>query len=472
MAASMRRRSKEKSSKMARALENDLTQGNVAKQLIRFSVPFIISSLIQNLYSMADLIIVGQFAGTVSLAGVNVSATLMSFITSCAVGFCVGGSVCIGQHIGAGRLERAKATIGNICFVLFIAAVVFTALVLILLTPLMRLIQTPAEAWSETRNYLVICSIGTVFIFSYNALSAIFRGMGDSKRPFYIVLAACLLNVALDLLMVGALKLGAGGAALATIISQGASVIGCIIIVKRGDFIFDFKLKSFAPDRESLREILRLSLPTTAQNAVQSVSFVFLTALASSLGTTAVAATGSMGKLIDLGIRPSIAIGNSVSAMCAQNFGAGEEERAVKTMKVSIVMNFILNAALFIFLQAAAPILPFLYERNDPAFAAECVRYLRSFAFDVLFVPFMGNICGFCIGAGHSMFASVLNMCSSVIVRVPVSFVFGLAFNMGVFGIGLGATVASVISSIVAIIYYLSKRWRRGLERLTAHETQ
>ena len=241
--------------------------------------------------------------------------------------------------------------------------------------------------------------------------------------------------------------------------------------ISKSHFIFDFKLRSFAPHRQALAEILKLSLPTTLQNAVQSLSFVFLTALASSLGTSVVAATGSIGKFIGLGIMPSIAIGNSVSAMCAQNFGAGQEQRAIHCMKVGIAMNFLMNAAICLVLELFPRQFASIYNAADPEFLDLAVKYLRVFCLDLLFVPFLGNICGLCTGAGHTMFASGLNMLSSVVVRIPVCYVFGIVLGYGITGIGLGAPMASACSSVVAVIYYLSRRWRGGLDKLAVDKS-
>ena len=182
--------------------QRNLSEGNVAKQLIFFAVPFILSNLIQSLYNVADMIIVGQFSGTVSMSGVNIGGQITFIITNLVIGLAAGATVLIAQYLGAGQQKELEETIGTLFTVLILAAVLFSALMIVLRVPILRLIQTPAESFDEANRYLTITMAGTIFIFGYNALSAVMRGMGDSKRPLYFVGVACAVNVGLDLLMV------------------------------------------------------------------------------------------------------------------------------------------------------------------------------------------------------------------------------------------------------------------------------
>lgn len=201
--------------------EKNLSQGSVVKQLILFSLPFLISNIIQSIYSVADMIIVGQFAGTVSMSGVNIGGQVTFLITNMIIGLTVGATVMIGQYLGAGDRKALSETIGTLFTTILILAAVITVAMLFLQTPILKLIQTPAESFSEAKDYFFVTMLGTVFIFAYNALSAVMRGMGDSKNPLIFVTIACVVNIVLDYILVAKFYMGAMGAAVATVISQG-----------------------------------------------------------------------------------------------------------------------------------------------------------------------------------------------------------------------------------------------------------
>lgn len=227
------------------SFEKNLSEGNVAKQLVLFSLPFLASNIIQSLYSVADMLIVGRFSGTTSMSGVNLGSQVTLILTNIVVGLCAGGTVLIAQYLGAKRRKDMQETTATLLTTLTIAAVAITVLMLILKKPILHLIQTPAESFAEADRYLTVTVLGLIFIFGYNVFSAVMRGMGDSKRPLYFVLIACITNVILDLVLVAGLKMGALGAAIATVFSQAVSMITCIVVMIRNDFVFDFKPSSF-----------------------------------------------------------------------------------------------------------------------------------------------------------------------------------------------------------------------------------
>ena len=226
------------------SFEKNLSEGNVAKQLVLFSLPFLASNIIQSLYSVADMLIVGRFSGTTSMSGVNLGSQVTLILTNIVVGLCAGGTVLIAQYLGAKRRKDMQETTATLLTTLTIAAVAITVLMLILKKPILHLIQTPAESFAEADRYLTVTVLGLIFIFGYNVFSAVMRGMGDSKRPLYFVLIACITNVILDLVLVAGLKMGALGAAIATVFSQAVSMITCIVVMIRNDFVFDFKPSS------------------------------------------------------------------------------------------------------------------------------------------------------------------------------------------------------------------------------------
>ena len=242
--------------------ERDLTEGHVVKQLILFALPFLASNLIQSLYSVADMLIVGNFAGNISMSGVNIGSQITFILTNIVVGLCTGGTILIAQAMGRRDRKAIEEVTATLMTTLLIAGVIITALMIFLRVPILRLIQTPKEAFDEANRYLVVTCAGILFIFAYNVLSAVQRGMGDSKRPFYFVLIACVTNIVLDYVLVAIFHMGALGAAIATVFSQGLSVVLCMVTLARDNFVFDFKPKSLRVDRHYVGRIFRLGLPS------------------------------------------------------------------------------------------------------------------------------------------------------------------------------------------------------------------
>jgi putative MATE family efflux protein len=441
--------------------EKDLSQGSVVKQLFLFAIPFIITNLVQSLYSVADMIIVGQFAGTVSMSGVNIGSQVSLLITMLVIGLSAGGTVLIAQYKGFGAREELTRTIGTLFSVLFVLAIVLTVVMFVFSVPILHLIQTPPEAFEEAKRYLLVTVAGTIFIFGYNAFSAVFRGMGNSKFPLIFVSIACLANVFLDLLLVAYFKMGALGAAVATVSSQALSMILCIIFLRRSDFVFDFRLKSFRFHKEQLKKLLEVGIPTSIQNTITHISFIVLTAMVNTISVAASAGVGAVAKFNSFAILPAIAVGNSVSAMSAQNIGAGEEKRAVKTMNIGILLAFVMSLIMFVIATLfPEPILQIF--GNDPDMIREGARYMQAFKYDFLIVPVLFCFNGLFIGSGHSTFSLINSILSSIIIRIPISYLFGMSMGQGVFGVGIGAPLATLVSSVIGLFYFLSDRWRQS----------
>ena len=440
-------------------LGKDLTSGNVVKQLWLFALPFMISNIVQSFYNIADMFIVGKFGGPVGISAVNIGGQVTFLITNIVIGLSVGGTVVIGQFMGAKNRKAVSESISTMIVSLMAAAVIITISMIILTDPILKMIQTPQEAYVQAKEYLQITVAGTVFIFGYNALSAIMRGMGDSKRPLYFVIIACIINIVLDLVFVGYLKMGAKGAAFATIISQAASMILCIRYLQNTDFMFDFKLKSFKFHKDKFSMLMKVGIPTSIQNVAVNVSFLVMTGLVNGFGVHASAALGVISKYNSFAILPAIAVGSSVSAMAAQNMGAGKVERAKHTMYVGIALASMITVPIFALTQLYPSQIIAIFD-NDPRMIAAGVEYLRTLSLDYLIVPFIFCMNGMITGAGHSMFSSINGVISSLLLRVPFAYILGLYMGYGLSGIGFAAPVASIGALILCIIYYASGKWK------------
>ncbi len=439
-----------------------LSEGSVVKQLVKFALPLLFSNIIQSVYNVADMLIVGQFCGSFSISGVNIGGQLTFFMTNAVFGLCLGGSIIIGQHFGAKREEKVHHVISTLLTSLIYAAVFFTALMLIFAKTFLGWLDTPAESFSEALSYLRVTSCGTIFIFGYNAFSAILRGMGNSKQPMKYVTIACLTNIVLDIILVGPLGLAAFGAAVATVFSQGLSMVLCIFYFKRNNFAFDFKPSSFKIYREDLKDLIRVGIPTMIQNMINSVSFMFLTSMINSYGVMASAATAVVNKLNSFAIMPPLALSNSISNICAQCIGAGELKRAKRTYALGSVIAFCLSLPAFILFKVIPEQLISLFD-NDPAMIAAGLEYLTYNIYDYLIVPFMFCANGFINATGHTLVTAANNILCSVVFRVPISHLLGSVAGMGLAGVGCGTPVSTVFGTAIALGYYFFGSWHKGV---------
>lgn len=335
-------------------MEKDLTSGSVLKNIFTFSLPYLLSYFLQTLYGMADLFIIGRFEGVASTTAVSIGSQVMHMITVILVGVAMGTTVCIGRSVGAGDKKQAAKVIGNTVTLFMVGSVVLAAALVGLVDPIVRLISTPEEAVAGTTAYLTICFIGIPCITAYNVLASIFRGMGDSRSPMYFIAAACVVNIGLDFFFMGALRLGPAGAALGTTLSQAVSVLLalCVILKRRS---IRLSKSDFCPRKATMKDILSIGLPVAAQDGFIQVSFMLITIMANQRGLTDAAAVGIVEKIISfLFLVPSSML-STVSALDAQNIGAGKYDRVDKILWYAIAIGVGFGAVMALLMQFIAP---------------------------------------------------------------------------------------------------------------------
>ncbi|MDR1531916.1 MAG: MATE family efflux transporter [Clostridiales bacterium] len=453
---------KEMKKNMTQGTENKLYEGSVFTKLILFALPFLASNIVQSFYSVADILIVGNFSGPESMSGVNIGGQVTLVLTKIVIGLCMGATVLIGQYLGAGNRELLKKVTSTIITLLLAIGLGITVIMLAARGPILRMVQTPAESYAESESYLTVTVLGLVFIFGYNALGGIMRGMGDSKRPFYFVMVACITNVALDLLFVAVFKWRAFGAALATIMSQALSMFLCIWYMRRNNFQFDFRLSSFKVDRAQLKLILKLGLPTSVQNGITSMSFLFITAIINIVGgVSASAAVGAVSKVNNFAFMPAMALSAAISAMAAQSIGAGNISRAVRACQIGTVISVAVTYVFFVLLQIYPGAAVSLFG-DDPRMIADGIAYLHSFSYDFLFIPFNFCINALFIAGGHARFTLINSMLSSVLLRVPICYIFSITLGWGMWGAGLAAPAASAGVMLVILGFLFSGKWKQN----------
>lgn len=457
-------------------LQRDFTTGPIGRGMIAFAMPFLLSNILQALYGAVDMWVVGNFSAadatvrTAVLSGVNIGSQITNLVAMMVSGLTVSGTVMVGQYVGARKPKDASETVGTMFTLLFLAGLALTILMIVLSGPLLRLLDTPAEAFPHAQQYLNICLSGTLFIFGYNAISAIQRGLGDSVRPLIFVGVACVINIVLDLWMVKGLGMGAAGAAWATVIAQAVSLGMAAWYLSRSRFIFDFKLSSFKIKKDKMRLMIKLGIPSSVQSIIVNISFLVMTALVNGIGGyVASAAVGVAGKFNSFAILPAVAMSSSVSAFAAQNIGARRHDRAKKALGVGVAMALGISAAVFVLVQLFPGEIIAFFDQN-PDTIANGIEYMRTFSFDYLLVPILFCINGLIMGAGHTTFTLLTASLSSLLLRIPVAVVFGSVLGWGLKGVGLAGPAASTAGVALASWFLFSGRWlkdKTGISRDT-----
>lgn len=438
----------------------DFTNGNIAKSLLYFSVPFLITNIIQSLYNIVDIMVVSHYCGPNGIAGASIGGSVTQTVTYMIIGLCNGGAIMTAHYVGMKSEKDVKETIGTTFGIMFILSVISSALMLIFARNILTALNTPNEAFSDTLSYFRICMSGSVFIFGYNAISSVLRGVGNSKTPMYFGFASCLINVALDLLFVGALKTGVSGAAAATVISQAISLVSCAVYLKKQKFLFDFKLSSFRIVPDKAVNIFKLGLPGAIQNAIVSGGFLLVSSITNSLGVNAASAVSVAAKVNGFAQMPASAIGMAVSSIIGQNVGARKFDRARKTLSYGIMISLGFGIVMFTAVQLMpAQLMGLLIDEHDVIQTA--LPYLRITAFDYLLVALIFPLNGLCNGSGHTMFTMIPSIFSSVIARVPVAYFCVYALDMGLSGVAVSTPTGTISAIIICAVYYFSNKWCR-----------
>ncbi len=447
--------------------QRDFTQGPIAKGMIAFSMPFLLSNILQALYGAVDMLVVGNYSdpdpmiSVQILSGVNIGSQITHLVAMMVSGLTVSGTVMVGQYIGARKQKDASETVGTMFTLMTIVGLALMAVMMLFSDAILHLLETPPESFAHAKEYLMICLSGTLFIFGYNAISSIQRGLGDSIRPLIFVGVACLVNVVLDLWLVKGMGMGAAGAAWATVIAQAVSLILAALYLSKSKFIFDFKLRSFRIQKEKMKLMVKLGIPSSVQSIIVNISFLVMTALVNGIGgATASAAVGVVGKFNSFAILPAVAMSSSVSAFAAQNIGAGLHDRAKKSLTVGTIIAMTISAAVFAAVQLFPEAIIGVFNPDQELIKAG-VEYMRTFSFDYMLVPIQFCMNGLIMGAGHTKFTLLSSALSSLLLRIPVAVLFGSALGWGLMGVGLAAPAATLASVILTCWFVFTGRWKR-----------
>ena len=423
------------------------------KNIAYFSLPYLLSYFLQTLYGLADLFIIGQFEGVASTTAVSIGSQVMHMLTVMIVGLAMGSTVCIGQAVGAGDKKRASAAIGNTVTLFMLLSVVITALLLALVRPIVSVMSTPAEAAEGTRAYLTICFIGIPFITAYNIISSIFRGLGDSKSPMIFIAVACAANIALDFIFIGAMGLGPAGAALGTTLSQAISVVFSLVVILRRKSGISLERRDLHPQRDTMGRLLRIGVPVAAQDGLIQIAFIVITVIANRRGLDAAAAVGIVEKIISFVFLVPSSMLSTVSALCAQNIGAGKQARAEQTLRYAVIIAVSFGIIIALLTQ-------FISEQAVGLFTPDVIvitlggQYLRGYIWDALFAGIHFCFSGYFCACGRSEISFIHNISAIALVRIPGVYLTSKLFPDTLFPMGLATAAGSLLSVIICVIAF------------------
>lgn len=436
----------------------DLTEGSVRKRLIQYAVPLVVISLMQSLYSMADLMISGHFIGARGISGINNSSQVMELLTKIIIGLSQGGNILIGQFFGAKEEEKRKETTNTLFFSFMVMSAVLAVVIYLSAGTILKALGAPA--YEEALAYLGICSVGIFFIAGYNALVAAVRGVGDSKRPMKIIMVSTCTNVVLDLLFVGGFHMGTRGAAAATVISQGISFMLILLHVLRNPDVFGVRLLQPAFYAKRFFRIIALGIPCAVQMSLAAISWLTVTKFINGYGVTASAGAGVSAKIKDFCQLFISAVSSAAATMTAQTLGAGKYDRAKEVLYTAMKLTCITAFVLILIVEAGAPVFAGFFTGDAEAVDVAALN-LRIEIIGQLFYAVFMMYHGFAIGAGHTWFVLLSSFVNCILVRVVLVVI--LEGILGLPGIFLACMIAPSASVPLGMIYVRTNVWKKKL---------
>ena len=446
----------------SRSMVTDLTEGNVVSQLFMFAMPLFVANALQAVYNLVDMVVVGQVIGGTGMSAVSIGGDILHLLTFFAMGFSAAGQVLISQYVGAKRMDSVRRLIGTMFTFLLGVSLAIAVICFVLRYPILNVLNTPPESYDYTMDYMVTCIVGLVFIYGYNIVSAILRGMGDSRRPFMFIAVAAVLNTVLDILFVGVFHMEVFGAALATVIGQAVSFIVSIIYLyrRREEFGFDFRPESFKIDRQLIVPLMQLGIPMAIQSAAINISKIVLTAWINAEGVIFSALSGIYNKTgMMMGI-VSNSFTTAGSSMVGQCLGARKYDRVPKIIRAVLITGLAISTAVTVLVLLFPEALCEMFTGDREVLAQSAIVILpivlnfygaatRSGAFSII------------NGSGNSKLNLLVALIDGMISRVGLAAFLGFGLKMGCRGFWYGDALAGFMPFIIGITFFLSGKWKR-----------
>ncbi|MCY6484907.1 MATE family efflux transporter [Clostridium aestuarii] len=439
----------------------DLTKGNEAKIIFYFALPMLIGNVFQQFYNTVDSIIVGRVVGKSALAAVGTSFPIIFLLVSLIIGVTMGSTVLIAQYYGAKNIKKVKSTIDTAYIFMFVASLVMSIIGIVFSESILKLMNTPADILPQAKSYLNIMFIGLIAMFGYNSISAVLRGLGDSKTPLYFLILSTGINIVLDLLFIYIFRLGVNGAAWATVIAQGCSFVFGVYYLNKNHRIFKLNVRKMTFDKQIFKLSLKIGLPTGIQQMLFAIGIGALQALVNGFGENTMAAFTAASRIDSFATMPIMTFGTAISTFVGQNIGANKIGRVKNGFKVTVIMSAVFSLFITLVMFLFGDMLVKLFNTN-PQVIAIGLDYLRiiSTFYVVLAVMFVIN--GVLRGVGDTMIPMIVSILSLWIIRVPVAKVLSTRWNSPN-GIWWAAPVAWTVGLLLTIIYYMSGKWKNKI---------
>ena len=431
----------------------DFTQGNILKKLVAFMMPVLGALILQAAYGAVDLLVVGRFGSTSGLSAVSTGSQVLNLVTFVVIQFAMGITVLIARYLGEKRPERIGAVIGGGAVVFTMMSVALFIAMVGFARPISVLMQAPAEAVDLTASYVRICGAGIFFIVAYNLLSAIFRGMGDSKSPLLFVLVACIVNIIGDLILVAGLHMDAAGAAIATVTAQALSVVFAVMLLLKKDLPFAITKKDFRLNPQC-RKFLKIGLPLALQEFLTQISFLALCAFVNRLGLEASSGYGVACKIVNFAMLVPSSLMQSMASFVSQNIGAGKKKRAKQSMFTGIGVGLAVGCVVFVLVLFKGDVLCSAFS-TDAAVIQNGFAYLKGFAPETLVTAIMFSMVGYFNGNNKTVWVMTQGLIQTLLVRLPLAYFMSIQPNASLTKIGLAAPVATTVGIVLNVGFFI-----------------
>ena len=431
----------------------DFTQGNILKKLVAFMMPVLGALILQAAYGAVDLLVVGRFGSTSGLSAVSTGSQVLNLVTFVVIQFAMGITVLIARYLGEKRPERIGAVIGGGTVVFTMMSVVLFIAMVGFARPISVLMQAPAEAVDLTASYVRICGAGIFFIVAYNLLSAIFRGLGDSKSPLLFVLVACIVNIIGDLVLVAGLHMDAAGAAIATVTAQALSVVFAVMLLLKKDLPFAITKKEFRLNPQC-RKFLKIGLPLALQEFLTQISFLALCAFVNRLGLEASSGYGVACKIVNFAMLVPSSLMQSMASFVSQNIGAGKKKRAKQSMFTGIGVGLAVGCVVFVLVLFKGDVLCSAFS-TDGAVIQNGFAYLKGFAPETLVTAIMFSMVGYFNGNNKTVWVMTQGLIQTLLVCLPLAYFMSIQPNASLTKIGLAAPVATTVGIVLNVGFFI-----------------
>lgn len=431
----------------------DFTQGNILKKLVAFMMPVLGALILQAAYGAVDLLVVGRFGSTSGLSAVSTGSQVLNLVTFVVIQFAMGITVLIARYLGEKRPERIGAVIGGGAVVFTMMSVALFIAMVGFARPISVLMQAPAEAVDLTASYVRICGAGIFFIVAYNLLSAIFRGLGDSKSPLLFVLVACIVNIIGDLVLVAGLHMDAAGAAIATVTAQALSVVFAVMLLLKKDLPFAITKKDFRLNPQC-RKFLKIGLPLALQEFLTQISFLALCAFVNRLGLEASSGYGVACKIVNFAMLVPSSLMQSMASFVSQNIGAGKKKRAKQSMFTGIGVGLAVGCVVFVLVLFKGDVLCSIFS-TDAAVIQNGFAYLKGFAPETLVTAILFSMVGYFNGNNKTVWVMTQGLIQTLLVRLPLAYFMSIQPNASLTKIGLAAPVATTVGIVLNVGFFI-----------------